>query len=66
MARRHAAEDGRAFRSAVINMSLDSGLNDATDGAILADAHVVDATGNTNLDGMLLPQRLSPSASGQS
>lgn len=50
MARRHAAEDGRAFRSAVINMSLDSGLNDATDGAILADAHVVDATGNTNLD----------------
>lgn len=47
---KQAAEDGQAFCSAAINMSLDSGLNDATDGTILAGAHVVDDAGNTNLD----------------
>lgn len=47
---KHAAEDGQAFCGTVINMSLDSGLNDATDGAILAGAHVVHTAGHTILD----------------
>lgn len=57
-AAKHAAEaedgSGEAFRGAVINMSLGSGLslavNDATDAAVLAGVHIVVAAGNTNLD----------------
>lgn len=57
-AAKHAAEaeadDGKAFRGAVINMSLGSGfslaVNDATDAAILAGVHIVVAAGNANVD----------------